>query len=667
MTFTNYEIPMHGVRLPTYKLSKEDAESLGVKEDIDHEKFLRLLCEKGLNEKIETGLIEEGRKKEYEERIDHEIGVISEGGFVDYILITADLMGFCKKEGIATNFGRGSAVGSMVCFLTGITRVIDPIKENLYFERFISAARLKKQVIDGVTYVDGSMVCDIDCDIDSSQRDKVIKYLFDAYPNKVCKLSTVTTLTSKVLMKECGKIVKGHSEQTMKEVSDMIPSIFGKVQHIRKTREESEDFNKFCKENEDVYKIALKLNGLIKNASSHASGYLLSYYDLYGFLPVQNGTNGEVVSSYDMADSQKLAIKLDILGLSDLQLNFSVCKRVGVDPDRLNFDDEEVYKNLQKFDAPFGLFQLGCESAYRALKKIKPRNFQHLMAVLAIIRPGCFVFTDQYARYVETGDLESIDPHLDKIFGETAGVVLFQESLMKCAKEIFGFSLQEAEGVRRACSKKKKEEMEKYKDTLFSQAEKLNLPRETAEKFWELLIASADYSFNKCLEKNTIVKTDKGANLIAKVRKGDKVLGYNIKSGENEFVVVKDVHISKSELFEFDLSDGRSIRCSMDHKFLTKEVGMMPIKDIINNDYSILLDEKQEYFKDVIGYEGFYKISNKGTLISLLREVGIDGVGSGVRDYGGGIIGGEMDKDGYRRAWLYKGHGKKKRQKIHDP
>ncbi len=647
--FEKLELELHGVRLPEIVLSDEDYKNAGVKPGISNLDFLKQICKNGFEHKLEEGKIKEEDRAKYRERFKTEIDVLVEGGFVDYVLLVWDIINFAKKEKIATGFGRGSGVGSLILFLCGITE-LDPIEHKLYFERFVSKARIKKKIVDGITYLDGSLLMDIDNDFSNVSREKVVEYVLNKYKGKSCKLSTYSTLTSKILIKECGKIVGEFSEQTMNEVSGYIESIFGKVRKLEESYVENEHFKRFCDENPEVFQIAKKLHGLIKSKGSHASGYLVTYNDLNTCIPIEFGTNGEIVSGYDMYDASDIAVKVDLLGLQDLELISQVCKSVGVNLSDIDINDPFIYECLQDLKTPFGLFQICGDATFRATQKIKPKNFEHLCSILAISRPGSIAFIDKFAKYTNSGELESLDEHLDKVFNITGNVPLFQETLMQCAHEVFGLSLEDAEGIRRACGKKIKEDMMKYQGLIFSQAEKLNLPKETAEKFWSMLISSADYSFNRCLGKDSVVVTQDGPKAISALKVGEKVLALDVEASKNHFVEIKDIIKSKNELFEFNLDNQRSIICSMEHKFLDQNGNMTKIKDILESDGSVVFDSSVEYFVDIPipEFKGLYKISNHGSVISLPR-VGRD---RDYRTYGGSKLKGEIDRDGYIRIFL---------------
>ena len=271
--FKGIELPLHGVRLPSFDIDDESKRKIGVSKDISNFDFLSSLCENGLLEIV-------GKKnknyKKYKERLDYELKTLEDLSFVDYILLVWNVINFCKKEDIPAGLGRGSAAGSLVLFLIGVTG-IDPIKHELFFERFISKTRAKKKVVEGVTYLDGSLMCDVDLDICYYNRSKVIEYLESQFEGRTAKILTLNTLSAKLLIKECGKIVSQKPESEMNRVTALIPKVFGQVKDAEEAYEEVEAFREWCDENQDVYQIALKLRNLVKNKGVHASGVLLSY------------------------------------------------------------------------------------------------------------------------------------------------------------------------------------------------------------------------------------------------------------------------------------------------------------------------------------------------------------------------------------------------------
>ena len=490
--FKGVELPLHGVRLPSFDIDDESKRKIGVSENISNFDFLSSLCENGLLEII-------GKKnknyKKYKERLDYELKTLEDLSFVDYILLVWNVINFCKKEDIPTGLGRGSAAGSLVLFLIGVTG-IDPIKHELFFERFISKTRAKKKVVDGVTYLDGSLMCDVDLDICYYNRAKVIEYLESQFEGRTAKILTLNTLSAKLLIKECGKIVSQKPESEMNRVTALIPKVFGQVKDAEEAYEEVEAFREWCDENQDVYQIALKLRNLVKNKGVHASGVLLSYDPLEDSMPVELSSDKNDVSSFDMNWASILNVKLDLLGLRGVSVAYDVCEQVGIKITDIDLEDPLIYQNLYELSNPHGLFQIEAETNFRVCQKVKPKNLDELSGVLALARPGALAFVDQYANYTNNGVYDAIHPFFDDILSSTGGVCLYQEQMMKMANKI-GFSLDEAELLRRIVGKKKVSEVKKWKKKIKDQVKKNNLDSEIGDILWSVLEDSANYSFNK--------------------------------------------------------------------------------------------------------------------------------------------------------------------------
>ena len=491
--FSEVSLPLHGVRLPEFEIDKVYKHQLGISEDTSNYDFLRALMLKGLK-----SLNLDKNSKEYSKYIDrakYELDTIKELGFIDYILLVWHVINYCKENNIPVGLGRGSAAGSLILFLIGVTQ-IDSVKYGLYFERFISKIRAKKQVVDGVTYLDGSLMCDVDLDICYYNRHKVLKHLEEKFKGKTSKILTLNSLSGKLLIKECGKIVGEKSDQEMTEVSSLIPKVFGQVKDIRTAYEEVKKFKSWCDENKETYEIALKLRNLIKNKGVHPSGVLLSYHNLDESCPTEFSSDKEPVSSFDMNWVSLFNIKLDILGLRSVSVVDDVCKRVGIKITDIDLNHESIYRNLQDLKNPHGLFQIEADTNFKVCKKVKPKNLEELSGVLALARPGALQFVDKYAAHTNFQQSESIHPFFDDILKDTGGVALYQEQLMRMANKI-GFTLDEAEILRRIVGKKKTEEIKAWKNKIEDMIKKNKLPKEVGEIFWKILEDSANYSFNK--------------------------------------------------------------------------------------------------------------------------------------------------------------------------
>lgn len=490
-----YNLPFldHGVKLPSFVIEERHLQRLGLKSPCSDYDFLRALTLEGFNKLgLKKGSAE---YQEYVARVKKELTIFNELGFCSYLLITWDIMNYCREHDIATGYGRGSACGSEVLALVGVTKV-DAIKNELFFERFLSKFRAKFTEIDGVKYYQGDLLLDIDLDIEFRRRGEVAKYVEERYAGKVCKLLTTSTLTTKILVKDICKSYLEFNEDDAKRVSDMIPKVAGFVSSLANSRKDSKDFDAFCKEHPDFYEICCSLENLHNNFGCHASAWVISADPLKDYLPLQLSEQGELMTGFAMEDIVNMAPKVDLLGLRCATLISESCKKLGIKPENIDIHHESIYRNLQDLEAKHGLFQIEADTNFQVLKKIKPRNLNHLSAVIAIGRPGAIQFSDIFSKYVETGEAQSVHPLFDDILRESAGIPIYQESLMKCANRI-GFTLDESETLRRIVGKKKKEEMPEWKGKVEQKIKENNLDVKAGEVLWSILEASANYSFNK--------------------------------------------------------------------------------------------------------------------------------------------------------------------------
>lgn len=491
--FQKYENPtLPGVKLPEIIIDQKYYDLLEIPNSSSNYQFLRKLCYKGV---LDKEIDKKENAQVYYDRVKTELSLFQELGFIDYVLLNWDILNFCHENKIPTGPGRGSAAGSLVLYLIGVTKV-DPIEYELYFERFVSKSRARKIEVNGETFLDGSLLADVDNDIAYERRQEVIKFIENKYAGKTCKILTLNTLSSKLCIKECGKIVGELPETSVNEVSDLIPKKFGKVASLKNSCEESEKFKEWADANPKIFSVAQKLEGLVKNTGVHPSGIAISHYKLEEIMPLQTTGEGDLVSGYDMNNVASLCVKFDILGLRTLSVIQDVCQQVGLDILSVNLRDEEIYSSLQNLIAPQGLFQIEADTNFRVAQKVKPKNLEQLSAVVAIARPGALDFLDRYSRYVETGAFQSVHPFFDDILEYTGGIPLYQEQLMRMAVKV-GFTLDEAEQLRRIVGKKKVDQMAAWQDKIRQKIEQNKLDPVIAEVLWKVAEDSANYSFNK--------------------------------------------------------------------------------------------------------------------------------------------------------------------------
>lgn len=491
--FQKYENPtLPGVKLPQIIIDQKYYDALSIPNTSSNYQFLRKLCHKGV---LEKGVDKKQNCQVYYDRVKTELSLFEELGFIDYVLLNWDILNFCHENKIPTGPGRGSAAGSLVLYLIGVTKV-DPIEYELYFERFVSKSRAKKIIVNDQVFLDGSLLADVDNDIAYERRQEVIKFIEEKYKGKTCKILTLNTLSSKLCIKECGKIVGELPESSVNEVSDLIPKKFGKVGSLKASCEENEKFKEWAVDNKKIFEIALKIEGLVKNTGVHPSGIAISHYKLEDIMPLQTTGEGDLVSGYDMNNVASLCVKFDILGLRTLSVIQDVCQQIGVDISSIDLKSEDIYSNLQNLLAPQGLFQIEADTNFRVAQKVKPKNLEQLSAVVAIARPGALDFLDRYARYVETGEFQSVHPFFDDILAYTGGIPLYQEQLMRMAVKV-GFTLDESEQLRRIVGKKKVDQMATWQDKIKQKIEENSLDPVIAEVLWKVAEDSANYSFNK--------------------------------------------------------------------------------------------------------------------------------------------------------------------------
>lgn len=481
-----------GVLLPTIEIEDRYYKSVGVANSVSNYDFLRHLCLKGVERQ---GIDTCSNKDEYYSRAKMELETLRDLGFVDYILLNWDILNFCHENKIPTGPGRGSAAGSLVLFLIGVTQ-IDPIKYGLFFERFVSQSRARKIKKGGITYLDGGLLADIDNDISYERRKEVIEYIEQRYPGRTAKILTLNTLSSKLCIKECGKIVGEYDEVDVNEVSDMVPKKFGRPAPLLEALAESEKLTEWKEKNGRVFKVARKLEGLNKNTGVHPSGIAISYEKIENYCPLQRTGDDGLVTAYDMNWVAELMVKFDILGLRTLSVIYDVCDALDIDIYDVDLSDPSLYEPLADLRCPHGLFQIEAEANYRVCKKIKPKNMEQLSAVVALARPGALDFVDSYFQYVQTGELQVVHEFFEDVLDYTGGIPLYQEQLMKMAVKV-GFTLDEAEQLRRIIGKKKIDQMPEWELKIAKKIEDNKLDPVIGEVLWRVAEDSANYSFNK--------------------------------------------------------------------------------------------------------------------------------------------------------------------------
>ena len=387
-------------------------------------------------------------KKEYEKRMEKEVETLEELGFTDYALLNWKVLNFCRENDIVVGRGRGSSAGSLVLNCLGVTG-IDAVKRHLYFERFVSKTRAKKAYNDdGEEFLVGSLLPDVDVDISFDRRDEVINFINEEFKGKTAKILTFNTFSSKLCIREATKYFT-EKEDEADRVSSMIPKNSGVVASLVEAREQSEDFNKWASEHQEIFESALLMENLNKNTGVHPSGIAICAFPIESICPVQLTKDGELITGYSMNDVADLMVKFDLLGLRTLTVAKECCDLVGINLDDIDEDNPEIYSFLQDLHSPAGLFQISADTNYQVCQKVKPSNLSELSDVVALARPASLQFVDEYVSQKLINEPLGLHPKLDDILASTKNVMLMQEQTMRACHEVFGMSLEEAEELRR--------------------------------------------------------------------------------------------------------------------------------------------------------------------------------------------------------------------------
>jgi len=425
-------------------------------------------------------------------RLDHELRIINEMGFAEYFLIVQDLVGWAKSHGVAVGPGRGSAAGSLVSYVLGIT-TIDPIKYGLLFERFLNPERVSMP--------------DIDIDFCFEKRDRVIDYIVEKYgSDRVAQIITFGTMAARAAIRDVGRaldIPYGDVDR----IAKMVPAELGVT--IERALEISADLALAYQNDYDtrrIIDIARAIEGMPRHASIHAAGVVIGREKLSTLLPLQKTADGHVITQFAKETVEDIGLlKMDILGLRTLTvLDRAVdiirkTRGVEVELDNLPLDDPLVYRLLQDANT-IGVFQLESDGLRRILTEMKPSRFEDIIAVIALYRPGPLgsgMVEDFINRKQGRQQSEYAHPMLEEILAETYGVILYQEQVMRVASDLANFTMSEADGLRRAMGKKKASEIMAMRDKFVAGAARNGIDREVSGHLFDLMESFAGYGFNK--------------------------------------------------------------------------------------------------------------------------------------------------------------------------
>ena len=469
------ELPMGDYHLPNFPIPEDVS-------DKDPDTYLQKLCETGVQNQY--GDI----KPELRSRLDHELKVIKKMGFAGYFLITADFVKYAKDNDIPVGPGRGSAAGSLVSYSLGIT-TIDPMRHNLLFERFLNPDRISMP--------------DIDIDFCIERRGEVIDYIKDQYGEKsVTQIITFGKMKARQVIRDVGRVL-GYSFGEIDRLAKLIPTTLNIT--LEDALKQSPDLREAGEgQYKDVIEYSKVLEGMNRHASTHAAGVVIAPGDLTDFVPLYRSPQGDVTSQYDMKGLETLGLlKLDFLGLRNLTVIDNALKLLklrgeNVDIEKIPMDDAKVYKMFAK-GLTIGVFQFESSGMREFLKKLKPTVIEDLIAMNALYRPGPMENIDDFiSRKHGKKKIEYAHPVMEAILKETYGIIVYQEQVMQIAHEVAGFTLAEADIMRRAMGKKIKKLMDELKVKFIDGAlEKHNISKKKGKEIYELIEKFAEYGFNK--------------------------------------------------------------------------------------------------------------------------------------------------------------------------
>ena len=445
--------------------------------------YLRALCQKGLAKRYGASL-----GPLHRQRLLYELEVIGSMGFSDYFLIVWDFIKYARQQGILVGPGRGSAAGSLVAYVLGITNV-DPLKYGLLFERFLNPERLSMP--------------DIDIDFQDTRRDEVIAYVHQRYGHQqVVQIATFGTFQSKSAWRDLARI-HGIETNLINQVAAFIYS-GSSLSAILEQNEALREFFKSYPRLEAIFRDAMKLEGIPRHTSIHAAGIMISDGDLRDHTPLMAGPLGIQVSQYEAEDLEAIGLlKMDFLGLKNLTMlqGISNLIRERVDPGfnlaSLGFGDPATYEAIANARTT-GVFQLESEGMRQVLRAVRPAQLEDVVACNALFRPGPMENIPLFAaRKHGREKVEYLHPSLEPILSYTYGIIVYQEQIMQIASTVSGYSLGEADVLRRAVSKKDAQVLLKEGERFMARAQSRGYSLEISQKLFDLILKFANYGFNR--------------------------------------------------------------------------------------------------------------------------------------------------------------------------
>lgn len=586
---------------------------------------------KGLEERIQEirdrgEKFDESERDNYLKRLDFELNVISRMGFNGYFLIVSDFIQWAKSQNIPVGPGRGSGAGSLVAFCLKITD-LDPMPYKLLFERFLNPERISMP--------------DFDIDFCQDRRGEVIDYVTQKYgAPSVSQIITYGKLQTRAAIKDVGRVL-GMTFGDVDQVTKLVPEKLNIT--ITEALEMEPRLNEQMDQNPQIatlIDLARRVEGMVRHAGIHAAGVIIADGELVNHAPLCRGANGESVLQYDMKHAEKIGlIKFDFLGLKTLTHIHHALRLIKENKGKviatgdISLSDPGIYDIMARGDTA-GIFQFEGEGITDAIRKIKPSTFFDITAINALYRPGPMAMIPEYAKRKHgESPVEYIFEELRESLEETYGIIVYQEQVMAIASRIAGYSLGEADMLRRAMGKKIKEEMDRHRERFMKGAKERGFDEKKSDELFEQMYKFADYGFNKshaaayCVVaaqtaylKNYYPAEFYAALLSTEMGDTDKVVKY-VKDAQKHGLEVRPPHVNRSD-FHFSVH-GETIYFGLGAIKGLGEAAIQTIVDVRNSLEGKKFASLEHFFESVDT-----KKVNKKTIECLIKAGGLDDFGA---------------------------------------
>jgi DNA polymerase-3 subunit alpha len=566
----NVTLPLNQILLPAFPLPEGE---------ISADDYLRKLVMERLLNRFEVA------DAKVMERLDYELEVIKKTGFADYFLIVQDFVNWAKERGIVVGPGRGSAAGSLVSYVLGITD-IDPLKYDLLFERFLNPDRISMP--------------DIDLDFTDVRRDEVFAYIRQKYgEDKVAQIITFGTMAARAAVRDAGRAL-GLAYAFCDQLAKLIPfnpAQGMKVGWLDKSLQNVTELKSLYQNNPDAKKVidaARQLEGVARHASVHACGIVISKEPLVNYVPLQRSPQDEniIITQFEMHSIEDLGLlKIDLLGLKNLTIIEEAVRLIKelhdeeIDISKIPLDDKKTFKLLQEGDTT-GVFQLESSGMRRNLKELKPTELEDIIAMVSLYRPGPMELIPSFINRKHGREkVKYLHPKLEPILENTYGIGIYQEQMMRIARDLASFSLAEADTLRKAIGKKIKVLLETQKEKLMKGMMENGIDEKTAKEIWELFPPFARYGFNRCLTGDTaVINPENGEPITIENLYQKKAMGLKVFSLENNLKIksrpiAEIFYNGKKSVWKITTRSNRKIKATSNHPFLTPD-GWKKLEDI---------------------------------------------------------------------------------------